>query len=203
MIMLKPKKRFLILCEDEKSSLLYFQSFKKDEEIKRKLEAVDIQVIHPYNYSPLGLVNEAKIYIKKAKREQNKYDHVWLVFDKDGHADIPKAFEEARQSNINIAFSNNCFEYWVLLHFENTSREFNNCDDIIKYIKNKYIKDYDKCKNCFEILKDKMNIAVNNSKKIYKILESDLLEGNKIYELGSSTNIHELVSLIVMNNDKI
>lgn len=197
MIALKPKKRFLILCEDEKSSLLYFRSFKKDEEIKRKLEAVDIEVIHPINYSPLGLLNEAKMYIKKAKREQNKYDEVWIVFDKDGHADIPKAFEEARQSKINIAFSNNCFEFWVLLHFEYTTKEFNRCDDIIKYIKNKYIKDYDKCQNCFDILKDKMIVAINNSKKVYRNMGFDILEGKKIYELGSSTNIHELVSVIL------
>lgn len=42
--MIKIAKRILILSEDEKSSKLYFESFKKDEKLKRDLSSVDIQI---------------------------------------------------------------------------------------------------------------------------------------------------------------
>ena len=38
-MMIKISKRILILSEDEKSSKLYFQSFKKDEKLKRDLSS--------------------------------------------------------------------------------------------------------------------------------------------------------------------
>ena len=64
--MISISKRLLIVCEDEKSSKLYFESFKRDEKLKRKLSSVDIEVVHPKDHSPVGLVNEAKEKKKKA-----------------------------------------------------------------------------------------------------------------------------------------
>ena len=58
--MIQVSKRFLILCEDEKSSLLYLDSFKKDEKLRRDLAAVSIEIYQPHDISPLGLVSEAK-----------------------------------------------------------------------------------------------------------------------------------------------
>lgn len=81
-------KRILILCEDGKSSKLYFESFKKDEKLKRDLAAVSIEVIHPKDHSPVGLVRAAKEKKRKAKRERNPYDEIWVVLDKDYHKNI-------------------------------------------------------------------------------------------------------------------
>lgn len=86
--MLSISKRLLIVCEDEKSSKLYFESFKRDEKLKRQLSSVDIEVVHPKDHSPVGLVDEAKEKKKKAKRDRNPYDEVWIVLDKDGHANL-------------------------------------------------------------------------------------------------------------------
>lgn len=190
-------RRILILCEDEKSSLLYFKGFKKDEEFKRHLSAVLVDVIHPHDYSPKGLLSSAKEKIRKAKKESNPYDEVWLVFDKDGHKNIPEVFNEAKESKIKIAFSNNCFEYWVLLHFEYTTRTFSKCDSIIKYIKEKkHIEDYDKSKDVFPILKNKIKKAIDNNQKMLLNLKFDLDNGIKVYELSAYTNVVELVKSI-------
>ena len=64
--MIEIAKRLLIVCGDKKSSKLYFESFKKDEKLKRQLASVDIQVVWPKDHSPVGLVNEAK---EKRKRQ--------------------------------------------------------------------------------------------------------------------------------------
>lgn len=193
-------RRILILCEDEKSSLLYFKGFKKDPELKRKLAALTVDVYHPDDFSPLGLVNEAKARIKLAKRDRNPYDEVWIAFDKDGHSNIPQAFNDAKQANINIAFSNICFEYWILLHFEYTTKGFRKSDELIKYIQSKHFKNYDKCKGCFQELKDKMQIAIKNGEKLIKNLEPDLLNGTKEYDLSAYTDVYKLVKTIIKTN---
>ena len=195
------KKRILILCEDEKSSLLYFKGFKKDEEFKRKLQAIDIEVYHPHNYSPVGLFEEAKEKIKKAKAEKNPYDETWLVFDKDGHQNIEHVYEAIRQSKskiIKIAISNICFEYWVLLHFEYTTKGFKNYDEIEKYLnKKKYFDKYAKKDDYFPFLKEKLEQAINHNKKLFESLK-DEPDFHKPYNLFAYTNIFELIKSIIL-----
>lgn len=103
--MIQVSKRFLILCEDEKSSLLYLDSFKKDEKLRRDLAAVSIEIYQPHDISPLGLVSEAKRKKKIAKKERNPFDEVWVVLDKDGHANLPQAINKAESNDIKVALS--------------------------------------------------------------------------------------------------
>ena len=132
------------MSEDEKSAKLYFESFKRDEKLKRLLSSVDIEVVHPKDYSPVGLVKEAKLKKQKAKRDRNPYNEVWIVLDKDDHANMGQAMNTAKDNKISVALSIICFEYWVLLHFEKTTSVFNKCDDIISYIKKKHFQEYQK-----------------------------------------------------------
>ncbi|MFD1079889.1 RloB family protein, partial [Longispora fulva] len=115
-------KRGLILCEGE-SEENYFKGLITQDKYKRKFQAIDVNIFKPKDHSPVGLVNEAKRLIKKARRENNPYAFIWVVFDKDGHARIPDAFEIARNSRpkINIAFTAPCFEFYILLHFGKTT----------------------------------------------------------------------------------
>ena len=57
----------------------------------------------------------------------NLIDNVWLVFDKDEFK--PDSFNQAasvhnqplskqNQTTLKVAYSNQCFEYWLLLHFD-------------------------------------------------------------------------------------
>ncbi len=48
------------------------------------------------------------------------YDQVWCVFDRDDHGvgNFNAAIEIARKNNINVAYSIQAFEYWLILHFE-------------------------------------------------------------------------------------
>ena len=195
--MINVGKRLLIVCEDIKSSKIYFESFKKDEKLKRKLSAVDIEVVHPKDHSPVGLVTEAKAKIRKAKRERNPYNQVWLVLDRDGHANLGEALITARDNKIKVALSVVCFEYWILLHFEKRKMHFDKCDDIISYIVKNHFADYKKNTNCYLALKEKLGTAIENGFWLMKQNKSDLERGMKIHELTSYTNVHELVEILL------
>ncbi|MCD4792627.1 MAG: RloB family protein [Bacteroidales bacterium] len=195
--MISIAKRILILCEDEKSSKLYFESFKRDEKLKRELSSVDIEVIHPKDHSPVGLVTKAKEKKKKAKRERNPYDEIWIVLDKDYHANMDKALNMAKDNKIKVALSIICFEYWILLHFEKTTKPFVKCDDIISYIKKKHFKGYEKSTNCYTALKDKIEFAIENGKWLLNQTKNDLDRGMKITDMSAYTDVHLLVRKLI------
>ncbi len=195
--MISISKRLLIVCEDGKSSKLYFEAFKRDEKLRRDLAAVSIEVVHPKNNSPIGLVTTAKLKAKKAKRDRNPYDEIWLVLDRDYHANIDRAFNMAYANKYKIAFSVICFEYWVLLHFDKTTKVFNKCDDIISYIRKNYFTNYSKKVNVYDDLKDKVNYAIENGKWIIKQNKSDIDRGKKLYELSAYTDVHLLVERLI------
>lgn len=200
--MLNISKRLLIVCEDEKSSKLYFESFKRDEKLKRQLSSVDIEVVHPKDHSPVGLVKEAKEKKKKAKRDRNNYNEVWIVLDKDGHANLDQALITARDNKIKVGLSVMCFEYWILLHFERKKRPFTKCDEIISYIKNNHFADYVKSINSYTLLRDRVDIAIKNGEWLMNQNQNDIDRGTKIYDLSAYTDVHILVEKL-MNPKKI
>ncbi len=201
----KIQLRILILTEGEKTEINYFNSFKRSEKYRRNLSGIDIKIYKPKDHSPLGLVKEA-IGKAKIKNKDDKYDIIWIVFDKDGHEGIPNTFEEVKQHNqdnpnnkINIGFSSICIEYWILLHFEKTSKPFQKCNEVINHIKKeKYITDYDKGKFKYETLveKEKIDKAVENAKWLANQQESEL-KSNRIYEMNPITTVHKLVKMLV------
>lgn len=191
-------KRGLILCEGETEEK-YFKGLVSQEKYRRKFSSIDVDIYTPKDNSPQGLVNKTKEKIREAKREKNKFDFAWVIFDKDGHTKIPEAFENARMSNpvIKIAFTIPCFEYYVLLHFEKTTKPFTKCDDVISQIKSKgYIVDYEKANNIFDILLPNMSKGLAHSKWVINRFRDDLELGEKIYNLSAYSNIHELVQYL-------
>lgn len=103
---------FLIICEGEKTEPNYFKSFKTN--IKSFVYTIDI----------LGEGSNTKDLVKRTIKATNnssqKYDSVWVVFDKDSFS--PNNFNEAIQlaenNNIKVGWSNEAFELWYLLHFQ-------------------------------------------------------------------------------------
>ena len=43
---------------------------------------------------------------------------IWCVFDRDEHPQIEEAKALAAENGVLIAFSNPCFELWLLLHYQ-------------------------------------------------------------------------------------
>jgi len=106
----EPLERFLIVCEGEKTEPNYFHSFRV-----RTANIIEID-IHGLGENTISLV-ETTIDLKD---EDGDYDQVWCVFDRDSFPAerFNAALEVAKNNNIDVAYSNEAFELWFLLHFE-------------------------------------------------------------------------------------
>lgn len=190
---MKAKKFIRILCEGDKTEPNYFRGIIKVNRIK------GANVVKPKDHSPMGVVRAAKEQIKIAKRAKipKKDIEVWAVFDKDGHANLPNAIKMAKDNNIKVAFSNVCFEYWILLHFEKCTKPFHKCDEVIKYIRDNHDKDYLKKNNHFERLQDKIETAISNNKWLIEThWKFEIQNGKPIYEINPYTDVYYLVKLL-------
>lgn len=190
-----PLKRVLILCEGQ-SEQIYIKGYKSEDVNKRRLAKVDVEIYQPKDYSPHGLLTEAKKKAKEAKKDKMPYESVWIVFDKDGHAYVPNTFEEARIANVNIAFSSVCFEIWILLHFEKTSRQFQNCDDIIHFIKHRNYLSYEKTNFYHQLsIEQKQNVNIN-AEWLHNQNEEDIQRGIPIHHLNPYTDFDRLMKYL-------
>lgn len=111
---------YLIVCEDENTERVYFESFKS----RIPGETIFLMAVGTGN-DPLGVVERAIIERSKlATFCRKEVDVVWVVFDKDDADANParikrfeKAIEMGKSEQFQLAFSNECFELWLLLHF--------------------------------------------------------------------------------------
>jgi hypothetical protein len=120
------KQTILIVCEGENTEPTYFNQF--------RLTSATIKAIGK-GYNTVSLVQQATNLQAKYK-----CDHVWCVFDKDSNSpqNFNGAISLANSLNYGIAWSNQAFEYWLILHLEDhqgggmNRSEYN--DKINKYI---------------------------------------------------------------------
>lgn len=150
-----------IVCEGKKTEPNYFNGWLRDSGYKAANPAFKAK-----DNSPRGVVKRAKEEYKLARRLRIPTEKIfiWAVFDRDAHQGIPEAIDEAINSGIHVAFSNVCFEYWILLHYERTQRAFANCAEIISYIRNTHDADYDKPDDHFTRLKHRIAAAMENGR---------------------------------------
>lgn len=102
------RQRFLIVCEGKETEPNYFNAFRLPK----------VVVIGDAG-NPRAVVQKAIDEQKKEKKKHQEFDQVWCVFDKD---EIPaalfrEALQLAKQHHIQVAYSNEAFELWYLLHF--------------------------------------------------------------------------------------
>lgn len=102
---LAEKPTILIVCEGENTEPSYFNQF--------RLTSATVKPIGE-GYNTFSLVNRA---IQLA--DEKNYEQVWCVFDKDDFSDndFNNAIALAKANSFGIAYSNQAFEYWLILHF--------------------------------------------------------------------------------------
>ena len=103
------RKTILIYCEGE-TERIYFEQMK----ILKRSKMVSVKIKN---------VKRSAIKLARHAYRDSSYqpfDEVWIVFDKDDLTE--KQLEEVNtfcvQHNIHIAYTNEAFELWLLLHFE-------------------------------------------------------------------------------------
>lgn len=105
------KPTILIVCEGENTEPSYFRQF--------KLTSATIKPVGE-GYNTISLVKRA-IHLSKEK----SYNQVWCVFDADPKPGNPKQLQNfndairlADKNGFGIAYSNQAFEYWLILHLD-------------------------------------------------------------------------------------
>jgi RloB-like protein len=113
---LPEKPIFLIYCEGKNTEPSYFNQF--------KLPFVTIKSFGE-GKNTLSLVERAKQLADEGVKNNRKYDQIWCVFDADPKPDNPfqaenfnNAIKKAESLGFGVAYSNQSFEYWLILHFE-------------------------------------------------------------------------------------
>lgn len=144
-----PYDRVLIVCEGSKTEPNYLQELIDYFE----LNSANVEIDGSSGSSPISVIRYAKRRYDEEKKKNDSFDRVFCVFDKDTHASYEQAVAEIvnfRPSGIYQAIpSVPCFEYWLLLHFEYSTKPYSSyggksaCDCIIKDLK-KYISEYAK-----------------------------------------------------------
>ncbi|MCX6579220.1 MAG: RloB family protein [Candidatus Aminicenantes bacterium] len=178
-----PPNSFLIVCEGEKTEPNYFKAF------SRLISSVKVKV-EGCGMNTLSLVKRAGEISHQARKTGENYDQVWCVFDKDNNPlnCFNAAFELAGKKNIKIAYSNEAFELWYLLHFHYFNTGISR-DDYIKKLSVLLNSPYEKNSlEMYQALLDKQQTAIKNAEK--------LLQNYAPPNPGKdnpSTNVHLLV----------
>jgi len=177
-----------IVCEGEQTEPNYFNGWLRSKGFKLANPAFKAK-----DNSPIGVAKEAKNQYKEARILKIPDDqiHVWAVFDRDGHPGIPEAFDILRGLPIGVAFSNICFEFWVLLHYQRTSRQFRDCDEVIDFIRRNHDEDYAKSNDHFYRLKDKIPTAIENAKWLTEIHYA--FEDRPIWDRDPYTDVYKIL----------
>ena len=168
--------RILIVCEGERTEPDYFSQFKVTTTVKG--EAMNT----------LSLVERTK----SLRDEDKRFDQVWCVFDLDSFPkrNFEKAIQLAKKENIRVAYSNEAFELWYVLHFDYLQSQVDRkqymtiLDDRLG---KKYTKDD---RTIYDLLLPRQAQAIANAKRL---LEQHHLQHLPSSDKKPSTTVHELV----------
>jgi RloB-like protein len=98
----RPQTAILIVCEGAKTEPQYFRGF--------RLPSVEV----------VGAGKNTLSLVEHAVRLSEGYEQTWCVFDRDSFPaqTFNAAIQKARAAGFHVAYSNEAFEIWYLLHFD-------------------------------------------------------------------------------------
>lgn len=165
---------------DGETEIWYLQMLKRNE---RQLK-INIEPKLPQRKS---IDEQYELVIDLSERE---YSKVFWIVDLDTiikeSRETPKGKKTPLQTlielrgklqkeykNVTVIINNPCLEFWLLLHFEKTSKLFDTCDKAETQLK-KHLKDYEKTRKYFTIqdndiylkLRPLLKIAISNSSNL-------------------------------------
>lgn len=177
------KRKFLIVCEGEKTEPNYFLKF--------PISKNSVITVKGVGANTESLVRKAIELRDEAKEmDDTIYDEIWCVFDRDSFSakNFNAAFKLAAQNGIEIAYSNEAFELWYVLHFQYLDTGIGRKDYkrlLSKLLNRKYEK---KSETIYQELLSRQSLAIKHAKKLYSQYKPCNPEKDK-----PSTTVHVLV----------
>lgn len=148
------RSQVLIVCGAKETEPAYFTGLKSH----RRNPAISVKVKEKGGTDPEGVVH----YATKLRGFRD-YDEVWCVVDVDEY-DLDGAVRLAKQEAVNLAVSNPCFEYWLLLHFEECTAPMSRYADVKPKLV-KHVPAYDKTALKFGDFVEGVDLAVRRAKQ--------------------------------------
>ena len=119
----EPQRRLYVFCEGAKTEPAYLDA------VQRQFDSAQILVeATGVGGVPSTVADEAIRHAKVLRRDLRsradrrssfeEADQVWVVFDQDRHPNVPSVVRRCRDSKVEVAYSNPCFELWLVLHLE-------------------------------------------------------------------------------------
>jgi hypothetical protein len=182
------RRRVLIVCEDSKSACHYFESFKIDP---KRAEVFPVGT----GMNTDSLVEEAIRLKDMATQACQPCSEVWCVFDRDSFplANYDRAFQLARANGVKVAWANEAFEIWYLLHFNYHDTGISR-DDYKAKLKQCGL-EYDKAgKTTYAQVKDRQPAAFKHARRLERHWNE---MGERFPERQNpSTSVHKLVEFL-------
>lgn len=178
------KQTFLIICEGVNTEPDYFNAF--------RLTSANVKAVGQ-GMGTLALMQKAILIKEQEKQKGRTYNQNWVVFDKDDFpdADFNTAIQFAHKNSFEVAYSNQAFEYWFLLHFNlyqgalHRSRYEKMLSDLLGF---PYTKKSGISTRIFNMLLPRQQQAINHAKVVMK-----QFTGNNPAKEESSTMVFRLV----------
>ncbi|HEY0154849.1 MAG TPA: RloB family protein [Longimicrobium sp.] len=150
------RQRFLIVCEGEETEPNYFRGFRLGKDV----------MVAGTGYNTVSLVERAR-----ELSESGDYDQVWCVFDRDSFPvhDFNEAIRLAKRYDFHLAYSNEAFELWYVLHFNfhqaATARSLYP-GMLTHLLGHKYEKN---SRNMYSLLEGRQETAIVNAKRLINV----------------------------------
>jgi hypothetical protein len=177
------RPRILIVCEGKKTEPNYFLGFRVTNDI------------YGTGLETIRVVEKAK----EINDAEGPFDQIWCIFDRDSFppADFDNAIkivESLKHKGFRIAYSNEAFELWYVLHFEYLTAALPRdryIEKMSEYLGQKYKKGNPKI---YQFLQANGNEdqAIKNAERLLTIHPSD----TPISQRCPLTTVHELVKVL-------
>jgi hypothetical protein len=190
----------LIVCEGSKTEPKYLRDYVRHLGLTNA--NVEVSAAH-IGTDSLSVVKSAMEKYESAPI----YDHVYCVFDRDDHGTYEAALRFmatkplGKNATLHSCISIPCFEIWLVLHYEYTSRQFvrtgkkSRCDNVAAYLSKTPFGHYTKGMNgVFERTKNLLGDAITHSKRLRKYHQKD--------HADPSTEMHTLAEYLRVLKDQ-
>lgn len=114
----QPKRKFVIYCEGKNTEPEYIKS------LKRILNGaiIDVEIVGgagvptTISRTAISALAEIRRTSRRSRQSFGNLDEVWAMFDEDEHPNVPQAISQCNSAGVGVAYSNPCFELWLILH---------------------------------------------------------------------------------------
>ena len=178
------KERFLIVCEGTKTEVNYFSSFKVPGRVLQ-VKGAGRNTLSLVEYA-IGL----KTSLEKTMSEGGIFDQCWCVFDRDSFPseDFNNAIARAEAHDFQVAYSNEAFELWYLLHFHYYDTRLSR-KAYRSMLTELFGTKYDKSGDYYAALRPRQPDAIRNSKRLLE----KYTDVNSPNDCCPATTVHLLV----------